>query len=531
MRMFALGGRRRRQTQTAGRRLLLRFTSESSLSPLAGAAAPRIAPIPASAASLHGGPVLRALQRRHQRSCPPLAARPFYSGPAAAAAAAAWRNASTGRLTMCTKSAGGEGKDAPAEGKAEGEAGESVSEEEPKANNSGYYSTSGYSAAAYDSYRRLEGDFSKLYTNLQHQELTLYERIMEASWNRFLLVSGMVVLGVMIVAINWEDIRRYFSGEISEVASTALGDQKLLMKSNELAVAVAHHLIYDQMTQEALTGLVAEVLQNKKTRDELVDLFSKLFQDPVILDEVAKLSTEVTHRVLQDEEVNRHAQDVTGNLFNKVLAEKALQNQAGVALWNSIKYAIVPNWFGEYKTQKPGETESEPRSKKGEPSSRPAEPVAQSDPGAADEDSAQPDDAAIEAEPSKPDPKPEPGPEMRNEGDRESASEAPPDALASGDQPESQISRQQDGSSEDAGDTVALTREAPANDSSAGPSEKTDDDAKAVLEPEVVADEQEAEKKNESTSIETFDQEEAEKKAELLLESQAQEEAQNSFSS
>jgi len=168
---------------------------------------------------------------------------------------------------------------------------------------------------------------------------------------RFVFVSSAVVVGMAVIAMNWEDVRRYFTGEVAEVASSALENEKLLNKSNELAIAVARHLIYDEATQKALTGLVNDILQNKSTRDELVVLFSNLFQDPLIVEEVTKLSTEVTHRVLKDEDVNIHAQDVTSSLFNKILAEKTLQSQAGVALWNSIKYAIVPNWFGEYQVQ------------------------------------------------------------------------------------------------------------------------------------------------------------------------------------
>jgi len=193
-------------------------------------------------------------------------------------------------------------------------------------------------------------------------ELTLYERIMETSWNRFLFMLGMVVFGTVMVALNWKDIRKYFTGEVAEVASSALENQKLLTKSNELAIAVAKHLIENEATQEALTELVSDVLADKKTRDELIVLFSNLFQDPIILDEATVLSQKVTHRVLQDEKVNDHAQRVTAELFQKVLDEKQLQNQAGVALWNSIKYAIVPNWFGDYgsRTASPNTPTTEP---------------------------------------------------------------------------------------------------------------------------------------------------------------------------
>eukprot|EP00468_Gymnochlora_sp_CCMP2014_P010822 CAMPEP_0167750020 /NCGR_PEP_ID=MMETSP0110_2-20121227/5750_1 /TAXON_ID=629695 /ORGANISM="Gymnochlora sp., Strain CCMP2014" /LENGTH=244 /DNA_ID=CAMNT_0007635277 /DNA_START=274 /DNA_END=1008 /DNA_ORIENTATION=+ len=163
--------------------------------------------------------------------------------------------------------------------------------------------------------------------------------------------------------MNWEEIRRYFTGEVAEVASSALENRKLLDKSNELALAVAHYLIYDKKTQEALTTLVLEILQDDQTKEELVDLFSKLFQDPEILDEATKLSTVVTHRVLEDDTVNEHAMKVTANLFNNVLGEEKLQNKAGVALWNSIKYAIVPNWFGDYATGKSGLDEDKSNSK------------------------------------------------------------------------------------------------------------------------------------------------------------------------
>jgi len=198
--------------------------------------------------------------------------------------------------------------------------------------------------------------FADMYTD---HELSIYERIVEASWQRFVFLVSCAAALVTVVVMNWEDLRKQFTGEVAEVASSALGDRKLLDKSNELALAVAQHLLYDEKTQDALTSLVSEVLQNKKTRDELVVLFSDLFQDPIILEEVTKLSSEVTNRVLNDGEVNTHALKITAELFNKVLAEKHLQSQAGVALWNSIKYAIVPNWFGEYAGQPPPPTQQQ----------------------------------------------------------------------------------------------------------------------------------------------------------------------------
>lgn len=196
------------------------------------------------------------------------------------------------------------------------------------------------------------------------EELSLYERVMEASWQRFLFVSGSVAAAVTLVALNWDSIRRNFTDEMADVTSSALEHERVLTKTNELATAVAHHLLYDQKTQAALNKLVLDILRDPKTKDEVVVLVNKVLQDPEVLDEVSVLSNEVTNRVLADPGVNQHAQDVTGKLFNKVLAEKDLQNQAGTALWESFKYAVIPNWLqgDETETQLQGdETETQPQ--------------------------------------------------------------------------------------------------------------------------------------------------------------------------
>lgn len=104
-------------------------------------------------------------------------------------------------------------------------------------------------------------------------------------------------------------------------------------------------IVYDVMnkpeTEIQLAQLFRRAILQKDNQDALYILLKEFIDAEKTRDVLTSLALDVTHRVLNDENVKTNAT----NFAKDVLNDAGLQQQSGDFAWNAFKNAIKPRWF------------------------------------------------------------------------------------------------------------------------------------------------------------------------------------------
>ena len=135
----------------------------------------------------------------------------------------------------------------------------------------------------------------------------------------------------------------------------ALRNPETQNEVNKLSQNVVQYILKDQQTLDQVTILFGNVLQEPWTKKVVLDLLSQLMEDEQTRAALGQLlvhtlaradvvqsstdaATSVTHNVLNDEEVGKHA----AFWMQQVLGDSNIQKKSGEHLWNAFTYAINP---------------------------------------------------------------------------------------------------------------------------------------------------------------------------------------------
>eukprot|EP01137_Pigoraptor_chileana_P032343 Opistho-2@21565 len=146
-----------------------------------------------------------------------------------------------------------------------------------------------------------------------------------------------------------------------------LADPEAMARVNEFLQHIVADLLKDTATMGRTVEFVQSLMAQEGTKESLSTLFRWLLTDPSfqhtatlllkdviaskeIVDQTAVLAIQVTHTVLDDTDVQDHAQQFIGH----VLTDEAIHKHGGDAIWEAIKYSVTPTWLGgDPKSQMP----------------------------------------------------------------------------------------------------------------------------------------------------------------------------------
>eukprot|EP01136_Pigoraptor_vietnamica_P040984 Opistho-1_new@13421 len=138
-----------------------------------------------------------------------------------------------------------------------------------------------------------------------------------------------------------------------------LADPEAMARVNEFAQRVVADLLKDPATMARTVEFVQSLMDQEGTKASLSALFRWLLTDPAfqetasqmlkdvistqtVVDQATVLATQVTHSILDDQNVQSHAQ----SFVSHVLTDEAIYKQGGDAIWEAIKYSVTPTWLG-----------------------------------------------------------------------------------------------------------------------------------------------------------------------------------------
>jgi hypothetical protein len=121
-----------------------------------------------------------------------------------------------------------------------------------------------------------------------------------------------------------------------------------LMTDREMQQNVSEftsQIIYDVMkkpeTEIQLAQLFRRAILQKDNQDALYILLKQFTDDQKTKQILTNLAHEVTHQVLNDENVKLAATRFVKDILN----DSSLQEQSGDFAWNAVKNALKPKWF------------------------------------------------------------------------------------------------------------------------------------------------------------------------------------------
>ncbi|XP_076800477.1 uncharacterized protein LOC143445330 [Clavelina lepadiformis] len=216
------------------------------------------------------------------------------------------------------------------------------------------------------------------------------------TWRGKLMVASTVMLLICAVVYLYsyrDEMRIMMADEVSHVASRSLEDDKLLSNAEQLSKDVLNNILHDDSMKESAAVFLTDVITSAGTKEAITLLLLSVLNDQRIFNKVAEklrsILLDILHsddtrdvvkvqveKILEDESVKNALEnllsDVTAtpkvrqtlsDFFREVLASKtvteqgsqlgkeitsnvigdrAVQQQAGDAIWSAVKYSIIP---------------------------------------------------------------------------------------------------------------------------------------------------------------------------------------------
>jgi uncharacterized membrane-anchored protein YjiN (DUF445 family) len=140
-----------------------------------------------------------------------------------------------------------------------------------------------------------------------------------------------------------------------------------LMTDHEMQENVSEftsRIIYDVMkkpeTEIQLGQLFRRAILQKDNQDALYILLKEFIEDQKTKQILTNLAQEVTHQVLNDEDVKINAT----RFIKDILNDSSVQEQSGDFVWNSVKNAVKPRWFTNHAKPTSSTTNDDQQSSK-----------------------------------------------------------------------------------------------------------------------------------------------------------------------
>ena len=118
-------------------------------------------------------------------------------------------------------------------------------------------------------------------------------------------------------------------------------DEQMQKNVSEFTSRIIYDVMKNPETEIQLGQLLRRAILQKDNQDALYILLNELLHDQKTKQLFKDSALEVTHQVLNDENVK-----ISATTFVKdVLADTGLQQQSGDFAWNAVKNALKPRWF------------------------------------------------------------------------------------------------------------------------------------------------------------------------------------------
>ena len=127
-------------------------------------------------------------------------------------------------------------------------------------------------------------------------------------------------------------------------------DQEMQKNVSEFTSRIIYDVMKKSETEVQLGQLFRRAILQKDNQDALYILLKEFIDDQKTKQLATNLALEVTHNVLNDENVK-----IAATTFIKdILSDSGLQQQSGDFAWNAVKNALKPKWFTNHaKTTSP----------------------------------------------------------------------------------------------------------------------------------------------------------------------------------
>ncbi|CAF0816682.1 unnamed protein product [Rotaria sp. Silwood1] len=118
-------------------------------------------------------------------------------------------------------------------------------------------------------------------------------------------------------------------------------DREMQQNVSEFTSQIIYDVMKKSETEIQLGQLFRRAILQKDNQDALYILLKEFVNDDKTKQMLTNLALEVTHQVLNDENVK-----ITATKFLKdILNDSSLQEQSGDFAWNAFKNALKPKWF------------------------------------------------------------------------------------------------------------------------------------------------------------------------------------------
>ena len=98
------------------------------------------------------------------------------------------------------------------------------------------------------------------------------------------------------------------------------------------------NVLQEPWTKKVVLDLLSQLMEDEQTRAALGQLLVHTLARADVVQSSTDAATSVTHNVLNDEEVGKHA----AFWMQQVLGDSNIQKKSGEHLWNAFTYAINP---------------------------------------------------------------------------------------------------------------------------------------------------------------------------------------------
>jgi len=156
------------------------------------------------------------------------------------------------------------------------------------------------------------------------------------------LLENPALMAQVLVFLNKVMAAPETRASVVQLLQLTANDPATLALMAKFAAALLADLMARPETLSQLTKLLRDAVTAPGNEQALQVLFKSFANEPATQQLVAELAKKAAMDVMRDEAVRAAAKDMIQNVTGDVEVQKS----SGEAMWNAVKFAIKPSWFG-----------------------------------------------------------------------------------------------------------------------------------------------------------------------------------------